>query len=319
MTRLPKVLATSVVRSAHEGESHGGIYLIDLGRNQCDQVVRWDYGAINWEGRGSERGLRGIAFSEDLVIIAASDELLLYDQQLNIVDRFRNPYLKHCHEIFIEANVVWLTSTAFDCVLGFDLEKGGFSTGYHLERGYRNRLARKAQSFPTYSVRQFDPEEDDGPRMRDRLHVNNVWRHDGSLLMSGTELRHIVAVRDGSSSVFSRVPIGTHNAQPFLGGVIANHTAKNQIVYMNKNGRPMRSFPIMTYDEANLLNSSLPADHARQAFGRGLCVWQKQLVIGGSSPATISVFDFDTQERVESFNITMDVRNAIHGLEVWPF
>jgi hypothetical protein len=319
MMRLPKVIATSVVRSAHEGESHGGIYLVDLGSNECEQVVRWDYGAINWEGRGSERGLRGIAFSEDLVIIAASDELLLYDQHLSIVDRFRNAYLKHCHEIFIESNVVWLTSTAFDCVIGFDLKMGRFSNGYHLERDYPNRLARKAQCFPTYSVRQFDPEGEDGPRMRDRLHINNVWRYDGSLLVSGTELRHMVAVRDGRSSVFSRVPIGTHNAQPFLSGVIANHTAKNQIVYMNKRGRQKLSFPIMTYDEANLLNSSLPADHARQAFGRGLCVWHQQLVIGGSSPATISVFDFDTQERVENFNITMDVRNAIHGLEVWPF
>jgi hypothetical protein len=319
MMRLPKVIATSVVRSAHEGESHGGIFLVDLDSNECEQVVRWDYGAINWEGRGSERGLRGIAFSGDLVIIAASDELLLYDQHLSIVDRFRNPFLKHCHEIFMEANVLWLTSTAFDCVLGFDLEMGRFSTGYHLEREYPNRLARKAQCFPTYSVRRFDPEGEGGPRLRDRLHINNVWRHDGLLLVSGTELRHIVAVREGRSSVFSRVPIGTHNARPFLGGVIANHTAKNRIVYMNKNGRPMRSFPIMTYDEANLLNSSLPADHARQAFGRGLCVWQQRLVIGGSSPATISAFDFVTQERVESFNITMDVRNAVHGLEIWPF
>jgi hypothetical protein len=43
------------------------------------------------------------------------------------------------------------------------------------------------------------------------------------------------------------------------------------------------------------------------------------LVIGGSSPATISAFDFDTGERLACVNITMDVRNAIHGLEVWPF
>jgi hypothetical protein len=319
MTPLPKVLATSVVRSAHEGESHGGIYLVDLGSGDCEQVVRWDYGAINWEGRGSERGLRGIAFSEDLVIIAASDELLLYDQHFNIVDRFRNAYLKHSHEICLEANLVWLTSTGFDCVLGFDLATRRFSDGYHLERAYPNRLARKAQRFPTYSVRQFDPEGRDGPRLRDRLHVNNVWSHDGSLLVSGTELRHIVDVRDGGSRVFSRVPGGTHNARPFLGGVIANHTAKNRIVYMNRNGWPKRSFQIITYDQASLLNSSLPADHARQAFGRGLCVWQGRLVIGGSSPATISVFDFNAGERLASFNITMDVRNAIHGLEVWPF
>ncbi|MGH9891043.1 MAG: hypothetical protein ACREA0_03470 [bacterium] len=67
------------------------------------------------------------------------------------------------------------------------------------------------------------------------------------------------------------------------------------------------------------MHSSVPADHARQAFGRGLATWEEQIVIGGSSPATISAFDFESGERVACVNITMDVRNAIHGLEVWPF
>jgi hypothetical protein len=263
--------------------------------------------------------LRGIAFAGDLVIVAASDEVLLYDQHFNVVDSFRNAYLKHCHEIFRDGSLVWLTSTGFDCVLGFDLGSGRFISGYQLRRTYRDRLTRKIERFPTYSVRPFHPEESDGPPMKDRLHINNVWVHDGCLLVSGTELRHLVAVRDGHARVFARVPRGTHNAQPFLGGVIVNQTAKNRIVHMSKNGSAMRSFPIRTYDEAELLNSSLPADHARQAFGRGLCVWRQRLVIGGSSPATISVFDFETGKMAASFNITMDVRNAIHGLEVWPF
>jgi hypothetical protein len=319
MTELPKVLATSVIRSAHEGESHGGIYLVDLASGASEQVVRWDLGAINWEGRGSERGLRGIAFTDDLVIVAASDEVLLYDRHFSVVDSFRNAYLKHCHELFRDGNVLWLTSTGFDCVLGFDLGSGRFVSGYQLEITYRDRLTRRMERLPTYSVRRFDPEKSDGPRMNDRLHVNNVWVHNGSLLLCGTELHHVVAVRDGGTRIFARVPKGTHNAQPFLGGVLANHTPMNRIVYMNTRGWPKRSFPIRTYDEVDLVNSSLPSDHARQAFGRGLCVWQQRLVIGGSSHATISVFDFETRERTVSYNITMDVRNAIHGLEVWPF
>jgi hypothetical protein len=319
MTDLPPVLATSVIRSAHEGESHGGIYLVDLASGACEQTVRWDFGAISWEGRGSERGLRGIAFADDLVIVAASDEVLLYDRHFNVVDSYRNPYLKHCHEIFRDGNVVWLTSTGFDCVLGFDLGSGRFVSGHHLRRTYGNRLIRRVGHFPTYSVRPFDPEGSAGPRMMDRLHLNNVWAQDGCLLLSGTELQHVVALRGGRTRVFAHVPKGTHNAQPLLGGVIVNQTAKNRIVFLNRNGRKRRSFPIRVYDASDLLNSSLPADHARQAFGRGLCVWQERLVIGGSSPATISVFDFETGERTASFNITMDVRNAIHGLEVWPF
>jgi hypothetical protein len=319
VNRLPTVLATSVVRSAFEGESHGGVYVVDLHSGDCQEVVRWDYGAISWEGRGSERGLRGIAFHDGLVLIAASDEILIYDQDFNLVDSFRNDYLKHCHEVYEENDVLWLTATGFDSVLGFDLKAGRFLIGYHISRKYPTRLFRRVRLFPNYSVRTFDPEGADGPRVGEGLHVNQVWVHKGSLLLSGTELHHVLKVRNEHIDRFARVPEGTHNVRPFRGGILANHTQENQIVYMSRMGRVKRSFPIRTYDEADLINSSIPADHARQAFGRGLCTWNDAVVIGGSSPATISAFNFDTSERVACVNITMDVRNAIHGLEVWPF
>ena len=77
--------------------------------------------------------------------------------------------------------------------------------------------------------------------------------------------------------------------------------------------------PIKRYDERELLNAHLPQDHARQAFGRGLCVLGEGLVAGGSSPATVSVYDLSTYRTVKTINLTMDVRNTVHGLEVWPF
>jgi hypothetical protein len=295
------------------------VYLVDLHSGDCQEVVRWDYGAISWEGRGSERGLRGIAFHDGLVLIAASDEILIFDRAFNIVDSFRNDYLKHCHEVYTENDVLWLTSTGFDSILGFDLKAGRFSIGYHITRKYATRLSGRLQLFPIYSVRTFDPEGANGSRASRGLHVNHVWVHKGSLLLSGTMLRHVLEVGNGHIDRFARVPRGTHNAQPFRGGILVNHTHADQIAYMSRRGRVKRSFAIKMYDEADLINSSLPTDHARQAFGRGLCTWNDKVVIGGSSPATISAFNFDTGERLAYVNITMDVRNAIHGLEVWPF
>ena len=43
------------------------------------------------------------------------------------------------------------------------------------------------------------------------------------------------------------------------------------------------------------------------------------LIAGGSSPATVSVYDLNTFQTLKTINLTMDVRNTIHGLEVWPF
>ena len=59
---LPTLIATSVVRSAEQGDSHGGIYLVDFSSQAVTQAVDWDTSEIDFQGRGWDRGLRGIAF-----------------------------------------------------------------------------------------------------------------------------------------------------------------------------------------------------------------------------------------------------------------
>jgi hypothetical protein len=41
--------------------------------------------------------------------------------------------------------------------------------------------------------------------------------------------------------------------------------------------------------------------------------------VGGSSHATVSLYAFDAEEPVATVTLTRDVRNAVHGLELWPF
>lgn len=88
---------------------------------------------------------------------------------------------------------------------------------------------------------------------------------------------------------------------------------------MSLDGQIIDSFPIIHYPEEKLLMNELPKDHARHAFGRGLCVANNNLIIGGSSPATISVYQLGQRAALKTVNLTMDVRNSIHGLEICPF
>ena len=129
---LPTLIATSVVRGAEQGDSHGGIYLVDFAGQEVTQVVDWDTSEIDFQGRGWDRGLRGIAFFAGEIYIAASDELFVYDQEFNIKRSFRSTYLKHCHEIFQLNNHLYLTSTGHDSILAFDLEKQAFFWAIHL-------------------------------------------------------------------------------------------------------------------------------------------------------------------------------------------
>ncbi len=47
---LPTVLASSVIRSTHRGDSHGGVYRVNLETEKITQILDWNNPDINWEG-----------------------------------------------------------------------------------------------------------------------------------------------------------------------------------------------------------------------------------------------------------------------------
>src|SRR5256885_11399937 len=100
---LPRVVLSSVVRSSHQGESHGGVYVVDFATRDVEQVLDWDDPSISWEGRGADPGLRGIAFRGDRVYLAASDEIFLYDMSFRMQGTFRNSHSYHCLRITVDA------------------------------------------------------------------------------------------------------------------------------------------------------------------------------------------------------------------------
>jgi hypothetical protein len=130
------------------------------------------------------------------------------------------------------------------------------------------------------------------------------------LLYSGEKLQMAV-----------ELPPGTHNARPFRDGVLFNDTEADALRYAGRgDGLEDRAFKVPQFDPARLKNRDLDASGiARPGFARGLCALSDTVVAGGSSPSTVSVYDLAANERVLSVNLTLDIRNAIHGLAVWPF
>jgi len=87
---FPKIITTSVIRATHQGDSHGGVYLIDLNSAKVKQVISWNKMDIDWAGRGWDRGLRGIAFFKEKIYIAASDEIFEYVQNFKLICSYKN-------------------------------------------------------------------------------------------------------------------------------------------------------------------------------------------------------------------------------------
>jgi hypothetical protein len=326
--RLPRVLCTTVVRSSHEGDSHGGVYLVDLETGAHEQKVDWNDGSIDWSGRGGGRGLRGIALEGDEIFIAASDEIFVYDRDFRIKRTIRSRYLGLCHEIQIVDGRLYLTATAFDSILVYDLAACRFVAGYCIRNPQPEKLTPESLRRARLAFGAFDPESDKGPPPGDTTHINSVRVEGGVIYLCGVRLAQLIAIGREGPSVYAQVPPWTHNARPFRGGVLANSTAQDCLGWFDRNGALLRRFAIPRFPYQSLDHADLPEDYARQAFGRGLCVVERpgedtavgeELLIGGSSPASVTVYRLDSGEILRTVSLTMDVRNAVHGLEVWPF
>ncbi|MEX2496347.1 MAG: hypothetical protein WD448_09675 [Woeseia sp.] len=301
------LIATSVVRGSRQGESHGGVFLIDLERERVAQTIDWDTADIDWQGRGWDRGLRGIEFDSDRIFIAASDELFVYDQRFNRLASWRNPYLKHCHEISRFGRRLYLSSTGFDSVLGFDLDQNRFCWGLQL-----------GKTGDGVQAAVFDPSCGHGPPPRNTLHLNNVRCLPQGMYLSGLRTGGLLKFDGKTVRLVATLPAGTHNAQPFRDGILFNDSQSDVVRFATPDRNV--AFPVPRYRPEELTHTGMDDSRiARQAFARGLCVVGSDMVAAGSSPSTIALHDLRRVKTTLTVKLSSDVRNAIHGLEVWPY
>jgi hypothetical protein len=305
--RLPALLASSVIRGSRLGESHGGLYLVDLDRGTAELKLDWNTTAIDIGGRGGDRGLRGIAFYRERILVAANAELLILDRDFRVLESFSNAYLKHCHEISVSGNRVYLTATGFDSLLAFDLTTGRFVDGWHLGLvGHSLGLDR------------FDPSTSAGPAASHDFHLNSVHASAAGIWFSGLNTPGLLHMDGKGLGLAAQLPQGTHNAQLWNGGLLYNDTEADRVCYARDGN--MREMAVPDFDPQRIVNlQRFASTVARPRFARGLCVLADGLVAGGSSPSTLSVYDVRAGSRVIQQNLSMDVRNAVHGLAVWPY
>jgi len=308
-TKLPKLIATSVVRGDQRVGSHGGVFTIDFESRQVEQLFDLETSDIDFKAGSGDRGLRGIAFSDEDILVAASDVLFRCDRGFKIKTFSRNHYLDDCHEICQYEDKVFLTSPGFDSLLAFDLGIREYVWGFHLIRQYDK-----------WAGHTFDPRAETGPIPVNDYHINMVHVDSTGIYFSGLNTNALLHLDNRMQvSEVCNLPSGVHNAQPYRNGVLLNDTENDCVRYAGRDGA-MLAFKTETYDEADIdFADVVDADIAHQGFARGLCAVDDRFVAGGSSPSTISLYDFESEQKVGSVNLFMDIRSAVHGLAPWPF
>ena len=306
---MVKLITTSVVCGSEQGESHSGVYIIDLEGQDVHQVMDWNTTDIDRPGRDWDRGLRGIAIDGETVYIVASDELFAYTPDFRLIGSWRNPYLKHADEMSIYERSLYIVSTGYDSILAFELDEKKFFWALHVDLDRFN-----------FTGSIFDPTGDEGPLLLNKLHLNSVHTNDNGMYISGMKSAGMLHFNGEAINMSVTLPEGTHNAQPYRDGVLFNDSEADAVRYASRSGEEDRALKVPRYDPADIETKGIDEPSvARQGFARGLCLINDRIVAAGSSPSTISLHDLQESKTLLSVNLSMDIRNEIHGLEVWPF
>jgi hypothetical protein len=244
------------------------------------------------------------------VYVAASDELFAYTPDFTLIGSWRNPFLKHCHGIAVWERTLYVTSSGFDSVLCFDLDKQRFHTALYVQ-----------SSNYQFEVAAFDPMSDQGPIAMDKLHINTVHCNRHGMYITGLRTGGMLHFNGKQVRMAVTLPAGSNNARPFRDGVLFNDTEADVLRYTGRGeGEEDRAMAMPACAPLELQHTDAITDGvARVGFARGLAVLSDRVVAGGSSPATVALYDLAANETLGSIRLSRDVRNSIHSIEQWPF
>ncbi|MHA2426864.1 MAG: hypothetical protein ACXADB_02400 [Candidatus Hermodarchaeia archaeon] len=301
--KLPVILASSVHRSSMSSKVHGGVYLVNLetGKHHNLQLSQHD---INLHGRGGERGFRGLAFGRGKTYVGLHNGVQVYDQQFNLLDTIYNEdCFGSVHEICIFKDKLYVCSTNHDSIVVVNVNTHKTIRCITIKHGPQGFFLSKNNSPP--------PKEDS-------LHLNSVYVDQRGVFCSGTNISSLLLVKGDSISKFANTLSGTHNCQPYGNDkIICNYTSNNKLAILH-NGRIVKSVDVKKIPKHRMTDINGTEQVAKQPFARGLA-YNDEIIVGGSSPDMISVYEKGTLRCIKNINLSMNLTYCIHGLGFYPY
>ena len=303
---LPKIVCSSVIRASQRGDSHGGIYMVDLATDKVDLLLDWDRPDIDWDGRGGDRGVRGMAFYNGRLLAAAGDEVFEFDRDMKVTRSWRSRWLKHTHEVALdkERGLLYVIANIYDAILVLDLNGGYWRGAFILPK-----VPEEGECARWIDVYQGEP------RGTDHLHLDSVVLQGSRLYYGGQHIEalHWVDLKTTEIHTYQRDVPHSHNLQPYADGVIYNIASAHRTVYVRSDGERIDEWETPLYAKSDMEDRHADEKIAVQGYTRGMVLWGDYVIVG-SSPATVNVFEPLKKGPTHSVQLSKDVRNSICGI-----
>lgn len=314
-----RVFATTVIRGSENHELTGYLLELDWVKNQVKTriPIPVDTSHPLWNPRGGNRGGRGVAVQHGTLYVATAMSVLLYDRNLTQIGEISHPYLGGLHEISVDHEGIWLTSTIHDLVIKIDFQGnvidewwGSESTSLQHALGYSGRDLNLKLDFPPETfVPEYEKYCDE-----ERLHVNTVYARGENVYVLSCSKKAFIQIRPGSDRVivYDGKLGSPHNGILTPDGRVIINDTRNQCIrtYEFSSGKRLATlFTVLSDDERSV-------QFAKAGWQRGLAYVEGSIFLVGTSPASVFEVDIDRGSIGQVCVIDSDVTHCIHGLTI---
>ncbi|MBD2039818.1 hypothetical protein [Microcoleus sp. FACHB-672] len=315
-----RVFATTVVRGSGSHEMTGFLLELDWENNRVKEKIPIPLDSSHpfWNARGGNRGGRGVFVHNGILYVATAMSILKFDSQLNQVGEIVHPYLAGLHEIYINSEGIWITSTVHDLVLKLDFQGnlidewwGSESKILQQEFGFSGRQLNLNLDFPTNTFTE------DYARycQEERLHLNSIVAHEGEVYILASRLKAFIKIRPEPEKVIfqDNLLASPHNSLVTLDNRIIINDTGNQGIRIYELSSGKRSMILSTAKDGK---RGLSDQFAKAGWQRGLAHVKDSVYLVGTSPATVFEVDIDKGLLGQICQIDTDIKHCIHGLTI---
>lgn len=349
-----RAVITSVVRHSEGEVASGFVRVIDLDDQKTlakSATLETRYRSKDPNPRGGLRGARGIAVHGDRLVIANTEQIMIFDLSWKLVGRISHPLMGGVHDILAEEDGIWVTCTSADLLLKFAWN-GELLMDWEWRRDENLLASLGFQVMPPVN-RAVDYRNPDSSRdiVGNIVHLNAINRGSEGLLISfgrvisaGTyrklKLRRLigsiaksVGVRPRKKKKLGDLPVGrieksssalillrkdgsTKILKKIVGTSLPNHNiieSAGLLVYNDSNGNRVVRTPIGDDEEMAV---SIPG---ARPFVRGLAqLSQHRFLVGSQGPAAIHEVDFQTGGSKVAYLLDGEPNESVYGICLLP-
>ena len=301
-----KIACTTVVRAAKPGDIHGGFYVIDVDKEEVLHYMEYDEEFDNENERGGERGLRGIVVLDDRIIVASSTGFLELDKNTYEIKRTHKneSALRSIHEICFFEDHIWSTATSYDSIACLDLD-------FNLKKLWEVVGESMQDHKVLNSLKEIEPSK---VPVDDNYHINSICSHSGRLVFSGL----ISCLYDFETmNAIGPMPMMPNGAKSFIHNfyeyddmLLANLTSWS-CLGISEDSKTFRFVKIPRMKKAVYHLDDIATNNWNRGLARS-----DHMVLIGSSPARILVYNIKTNAFEKEIKLSDDIRHCVHGLEI---